>query len=120
MNLQQINLIEIAEIVDYCCNTRNYLERLDEEATAAILENPYCWKIVEKKFTGSIVESKKNEILNALETRFDIRFPNALRKLLLENSFCTFEDLESAVDLVSFNRNPKSDEWQSLNLKKFK
>lgn len=100
MDIRQNNLINIAGIVDYYCNTRIYIDLLHEEALKMIKKYPYCWIPVENTFTDSMLESKKYEILYAIEIRFGIQLSDGQKKLLIENSFCTFKDLESIVHTV--------------------
>lgn len=98
---QQTDLITIAEIVDFYCNTNTYSGIAYEAALKVIAENPYCWKHVEKQFSGSLVESKKKEILNAVEKSFSFQFPNNYKEFLLKDPFCTFKGIETIIRVIT-------------------
>jgi hypothetical protein len=58
-NQQENDLIAIAEIVDFCCNTNTYSCTVYEATLKIIAEKPYCWKHVESHINNRLVEKKK-------------------------------------------------------------
>ena len=106
-NQQENDLIAIAEIVDFCCNTNTYLCIVYEATLKIIAEKPYCWKHVESHIDNRLVESKKKEILKAIEERFAMQFPNNYKAFLLEDPFCTFRGIETIVRVITQRDEPE-------------
>lgn len=104
IELKQSDLLTIAKIVDYCCNTSHYITLSEQEALKLIQENLFFWGLVEEQFSGDSLEFKKRELLYVIEIRFGIQFSNSDKKSLMENSLCTFYDLASIVDAVKLRQ----------------
>lgn len=105
MKLQQANSINLANIVDYCCETHFYTSLSEEEIFREIARDPYFWRIVEKKFKSKNLQKKKNEILYVVAVRFGILFSQQDRNFLLKNPSCTFEDVSAIINRAKLNQH---------------
>ncbi|GFE70414.1 hypothetical protein [Chroococcus sp. FPU101] len=100
IDVQQSYLMTIANLVDYCCNTSHYINLSEQEALNLVEENLFFWSLVEEQFSDNCLDYQKRELLYVIEIRFGIQFSNSDKKMLMENSLCTFHDVAAIVDAI--------------------
>lgn len=104
IEVNQSDLLTIAQIVDYCCNTSGYINLSEQEALNLIHENLFFWSLLEEQFSDNSLEFKKRELLYVIEIRFGIQFSNSDKKSLMENTVCTFHDVVSIVNGIKLRQ----------------